>query len=326
MGKGGLALLAAMLASGCTSTPSWISAPPAVVCSGGAESRCMGELVARNVIAEKDKRAQDRSFRLSTAVFKGMEIPEPAGLAQLRSKSDAVMCMKPITDFVDAGAAVSLARQKQYKLALADALKVPDEEARLFALSQIAALASRAEDENATATLLTSLNEQDTAAYMDALQHRLLTLLARGDLERAQALRNELVDFYVQRPGSTMAVAQIAVSYLVTGHIEDANAFLRRVAVKIPGLKTQDMATYFAIIIKASKGDLPDHQDFLSFSSDAVRLEAYVQLAVLFERTGQTQLRDRVASDMARFSQKSSFNVSGSDAMKAFAKVLIEAM
>lgn len=57
-----------------------------------------------------------------------------------------------------------------------------------------------------------------------------------------------------------------------------------------------------------------------------MRLEAYVQLAVLYDRSGQTGYSRRVAADMARFAQKSSFKVEGSVAMRAFSKVLIEAM
>lgn len=113
---------------------------------------------------------------------------------------------------------------------------------------------------------------------------------------------------------------------MTTGHIEDANVFLKRAAGLVKELNSKDIGVLFGLVIKAAQGVYPPPQDFYEFSSDAMRLQAYVQLAILFDRSGQTGYAHRVASDMARFAQKSSFRVDGRDATNAFSKVLIEAM
>ncbi|WP_439126046.1 MAG: hypothetical protein ACNJA3_29535 (plasmid) [Pseudomonas rhizophila] len=236
------------------------------------------------------------------------------------------MCLRPDGDFVSAGQAISAAREKRFDSALNEALSLKDPEAKILALRHIASLASRSSDVKAIGRSLSTLNAADKPGYMDALQQRLLTLLATGDIERANFLRDQLLDFYSKRTGSTMELAQIAISYATTGHIEDANAFLKRAAGRVKELNNKDIGVLFGLIIKATQGVYPPPQDFYEFSSDAMRLQAYVQLAILFDRSGQVGYARRVTSDMARFAQKSSFSVDGREATTAFSKVLIEAM
>lgn len=326
MGRSPVFILALAALGGCATEPPWVAAPPNALCYTHAEKNCIVDLIAKSVEAEQPGIIRDDSIRVTRAVVTGAGLPEPKSLADLRSQSELVMCLRPDDDFVSAGAAISAAREKRFTFALDNAEKVQEPEARLFALRHIAALAARSDDENAIARSLNTLSEQDKPAYMEALQQRLLTLLSTGDLERAKALREGLLEFYAERPDSTMAVAQIAISYATSGRIEDANAFLRRASEKVKGLNTEDMRTLFEVVIKAAKGVYPPPQDFFAFSSDAMRLEAYVQLAVLYDRSGQVGNSRRAAADMARFAQKSSFKVEGQVAMRAFSKLLIEAM
>ncbi|MEE6438324.1 MULTISPECIES: tetratricopeptide repeat protein [Pseudomonas] len=320
------AILCMSVLCGCVSEPLWVSEPPKALCFSRAEKSCIGDLIARSVESERPGNERDDSLQVTRALMAGAGIQEPATLSALRSQSELVMCLRPDADFVSAGAAINSAREKRFTTALDSAEKVQDPEARLLAFKHIAALAARSDDEKAIARSLNTLSEQDKQAYMEALQQRLLTLLETGDLERAKALREGLLEFYSDRPDSTMAVAQLAISYATTGRVEDANALLRKAAAKVKGLNTKDMGALFEVVIKAAKGEYPPPQDFFAFSSDAMRLEAYVQLAVLYDRSGQTGYSRRVAADMARFAQKSSFKVEGSVVMRAFSKVLIETM
>lgn len=326
MFKKSAALIICSALAGCAADPQWVSAPPKALCFEYADKVCIGDLIAKSVQSERPGAVRDGSMRMTTALAKGAGIPEPRALSELRDQAEKYMCLRPDVDYLAAGAAISAAREKRFSAALDDAVKVQDPAARILALTHIAALASRSDDEKAIGRSLNTLNEQDKHAYMDALQQRLLTLLSTGDMERAKSLRDGLLEYYVSQPSSTMAIAQIAISYATTGHIDDANSFLQKASSKVKGLSTKDMGVLFEVIIKAANGEYPPPQDFYAFSSDAMRLEAYVQLAVLFDRSGQAGYSRRVASDMARFAQKSSFKVDSQDATQAFSKVLIETM
>lgn len=319
-------LIATLCLGGCASDPEWVSAPPKAICFAHADKACIGELIAKSVELEKPGTGRDESMRITTALVAGAGISDPEALVRLRDEMDKVMCRIPDTAYLAAGNAIGAAREKRFTAALDDAAKVQDRSARLLALQHIAALAARSDDEKAIGRSLNSLNDEDKPAYMDALQQRLLTLLSVGDLERAKALQDGLLEFYAGRKNNTMRVAQIAISYATTGHVQDANAFLQRASQKVPGLNAKDMGVLFELVIKASKGEYPPPQDFFAFSSDSMRLEAYVQLAILYDRSGQADYSSRVTSDMARFAQKSSFRVEGGDATRAFSKILIEAM
>lgn len=321
------ALIIAMLSlCGCAADPAWVVAPPKAICFEHADKKCIGDMIAKSVETEHPGSVRDSAIRSTTALTLGAGIPTPQLLIDLKTQSETFMCLRPDSDFVSAGQAINAAREKRFDSALDEALSVKDPEAQVLALRHIAALASRSSDVKAIGRSLNTLNSVDQPAYMDALQQRLLTLLATGDIERANTLRDVLLDFYAKRPGSTMELAQIAIGYVTTGHIEDANVFLKRAAGLVKELNSKDIGVLFGLVIKAAQGVYPPPQDFYEFSSDAMRLQAYVQLAILFDRSGQTGYAHRVASDMARFAQKSSFRVDGRDATNAFSKVLIEAM
>lgn len=321
------ALLIAMLSlCGCAVDPVWVGAPPKALCFEHADKKCIGDLIAKSVESDYPSSVRDSAIRSITALTLGAGIPTPQLLADLKAQSEAFMCLRPDDDFVSAGQAINSARQKRFDSALDEALGVKDPEARVLALRHIAALASRSSDVKAVGRSLNTLNATDMTGYMDALQQRLLTLLATGDIERANSLRDQLLDFYSKRTGSTMELAQIAITYATTGHIEDANAFLKRAAGRNKELNNKDIGVLFGLVIKSAQGVYPPPQDFYEFSNDAMRLQAYVQLAILFDRSGQVGYARRAASDMARFAQKSSFRVDGREATTAFSKVLIQAM
>lgn len=249
------ALIIAMLSlCGCAADPAWVVAPPKAICFEHADKKCIGDMIAKSVETEHPGSVRDSAIRSTTALTLGAGIPTPQLLIDLKTQSETFMCLRPDIDFVSAGQAINAAREKRFDSALDEALSVKDPEAQVLALRHIAALASRSSDVKAIGRSLNTLNSVDQPAYMDALQQRLLTLLATGDIERANTLRDVLLDFYAKRPGSTMELAQIAISYVTTGHIEDANVFLKRAAGLVKELNSKDIGVLFGLVIKAAQG------------------------------------------------------------------------
>lgn len=317
---------ALLLLTGCASQPAWVSAMPSAMCFTKADKSCLGELIAKNVSEVPAGNGRDQAVKMTKAVMAGAGIPDPKVLIELQAEREKSMCLRPEEGYFDAGKAVESAREKRFSVALESVASISEQDAKLFALRNIAILATRANDETATGKALNLLHDTDGTAYMDGLQERLVSLLVTGDLERARALQDALLSYYIGNPGHTMAVAQIAISYATTGHVVDANDFLQRAAEKVPDLRTEDLSKLLNIMVKASNGDYPPPQDFYDFSNDNVRLQAYVQLAVFYERSGQTGNSARIAGDMARFTQKSSFKVGRAESVAAMSRVLIEAM
>lgn len=317
---------ALLLLTGCASQPAWVSAMPSAMCFTKADKSCLGDLIAKNVSEVPAGNGRDQAIKMTKAVMAGAGIPDPKVLIELQAEREKSMCLRPEEGYFDAGKAVESAREKRFSVALESVASISEQDAKLFALRNIAILATRANDETATGKALNLLHDTDSTAYMDGLQERLVSLLVTGDLERARALQDSLLSYYIANPGHTMAVAQIAISYATTGHVVDANDFLQRAAEKVPDLRTEDLSRLLNIMVKASKGDYPPPQDFYDFSSDNVRLQAYVQLAVFYDRAGQLGNSARIAGDMARFTQKSSFKVGRAESVAAMSRVLIEAM
>lgn len=316
--------VAAIILAGCAQQPVWISTPPKVLCFEHADRGCLSELIAQKVGAEQPGHNQLKSFRYARAVMASAGIDEPSSLSLLIADFEKVMCIRPDTDFVLAGQEVQRAKLKNFDLAISNALVIHDEDAKLFALLHIATLASRANDEGAIGKTLSILNHEDRAAYMEALQSRLVTLLAIGDLERAKSLQELLLSYYTASPDNTMAIARVAISYVTAGHVADANEFLRGASSQVPELRTEDVARLLSIMVNAAKGEHPSPQDFYDFSSDEMRLQAYVQLALFYERSGNLGLSRKTSSDLSRFVQKSSLKVGHAATAQALSRVLIE--
>lgn len=315
-----------LLLTGCATQPEWVTAMPSVICFSKADKVCMGDLIAKNVTEVPPGAGREQAVKMTRAVMAGASIPEPKALSDLQAEREKSMCLRPEEGYFDAGKAVESARDKKFSVAIDSAAAISEQDAKLFALRNIAILATRANDETATGKALNLLHDADSNAYMDGLQERLVNLLVTGDLERARALQDTLLSYYTANPGHTSAVGQIAISYATTGHVVDANDFLQRAAEQVPDLRTEDLARLLNIMVKASKGDYPAPQDFYDFSTDSLRLQAYVQLAIFYERAGQTGNSERIAGDMARFTQKSSFKVGRAESVAAMSRVLIEAM
>lgn len=314
------------LLSGCATQPEWVTAKPTAMCFSKADKACIGDLIAKNVTEEPPGKGRDQALKMTRAVMAGAGVPDPKSMIDLRSQLETSMCPIPEDAYLDAGRVVESARAQQFSAALAGAVAINEPEAKLFALKNIAILAARANDEPASGQSLNLLHESDNSVYMEGLQERLVALLMAGDLERARSLQDTLLEYYTATPGHTMSIAQIAISYAVTGHVIDANDFLQRAAEKVPDLRTVDLARLLNILVAASKGGYPSPQDFYDFSSDSMRLQAYVQLAIFYERSGQSGNSKSIAADMARFTQKSSYKVGRAESAAAMSRVLIEAM
>ncbi len=315
-----------LILSGCASQPTWVTAMPTAMCYSKADKSCMGDLIAKNVTEVPPGPERDQALKMTRAVMAGAGVPDPKALLDLRAQLETTMCLKPEEAYVDAGKAVESARAQKFMSAINSAASINEPEAKLFALKNIAVLAARANDEPATGKSLNLLHDTNSAVYMDGLQERLVNLLVTGDLERARSLQDTLLDYYTATPGHTMSIAQIAISYATTGHVLDANDFLQRAAVKVPDLHTDDLTRLLNVMVRAAQGTYPAPQDFYDFSSDNIRLQAYVQLAIFYERAGQDGNSKKIAGDMARFTQKSSFKVSRTESAAAMSRVLIEAM
>lgn len=310
--------------AGCASDPEWVSAPPKALCYKDVDKACLADLMAASIQRQPPGRLRDRGLLYSTSLSTGIGVDEPVGLKEMRERAEQVMCLAPNAAYTAAGHAIAKARGGGFGPAIQLAIQLDDPQAQSFALRHIAVLAARSEDIKATGRALSILATLDRPGYMEALQERLVALLNEGDLERAAVLRGELLGYYARRPGHSLSVARVAITYATAGHLEDAQAFLEQASQHVPGLKTRDMASLFDVVFAAAKGRYPAPQDFFAFSSDVMRLEAYVQLATLYERSGQDLLSRRVLADMARFAQKSTFRVDGEAATTAFTKVLIE--
>jgi len=321
-------ILSAVLAaiSGCASQPAWVIAPVQAKCPQSASKECIGELLAHNVSAAGKDAGLADAIRTVRVALASAGVSEPQSFVELRETLGRGVCLRPDEDLLAAGEAVEMARSARFTPALEIAAGLSDTEARLFALHKITILAAKANNEAAIGRALTLLSEDDKAAYMDALQVRLLNLLEVGDLERAAALQDALLAHFGSVPGNAMPLAQIAISYVTSGHIEDANAFLRKAGKKIPELASEDVVRLLNLMTSAAKGTYPPPQSFFSFSSDEIRLQAYVHLAIYYESTGQTGYSRRIAGDMARFAQKRTFKVGAAESSRAFSKVLIETL
>lgn len=312
------------LLAGCASEPEWVSGPPKALCFNDVDKACLADLVAASIQRQPPGRVRDRTLLYASSLATGIGIDEPAGLKEMRERAEQVMCLAPNASYAAAGKAIAEARAGKYDSAINLAVQFEDTQAQMFAFRHIAVLAARSKDIKSAGRALSILANQDRPGYMEALQERLVALLHAGDLERAAALRSELLAYYAQRPGNSASVARVAITYATAGHLEDARAFLEQASEHVPGLKTQDMASLFDVVFEAAKGRYPAPQDFFAFSSDVMRLEAYVQLATLYDRSGQDLMSRRISADMARFAQKSTFHVDGEAATTAFTKVLIE--
>lgn len=311
-----------MLLSGCVSQPTWLASAPDVQCGEAASKECVGEMLARGLSPASPVAA----IRTAKAALASVGISDSPALASLHDELGRHMCLRPDQELLLAAESVARARRGHFPGALEQLEAVGDTDARSFALQKIVVLASRSSNEASTATALNLLIEEDEDAYIDGLQARLLDLLMGGDLERAAALRSVLVAHALKDGGDPFHVVEIAVSYLTTGHAADANAILNDAGSALGKLGKDDLLLLVKVLTGAVNGEYPQPQDFFTFSSDEMRLQAYVQLALFYGRTGQSVYARKIASDMSRFALKRSYRADAKVTARAFSRVLIETL
>lgn len=266
------------------------------------------------------------AIRTAKAALASVGVSDSPALSALQADLGRHICLRPDQELLLAAESVSFARQGRFPDALRQLEQVNDRDARSFALQKIAVLASIAGDEKSTATALNILIEEDEDAYMEGLQARLLVLLKRGDLERASALRTVLIEHALKADGDPLQIVQVAISYLTTGHTADANSVLQAATPAVSAIGKDDLSLLVGLLAEAVKGSYPQPQEFFTFSSDAMRLQAYVQLALFYGRSGQTAYTRRIAADMSRFAQKRSYRADVNETAKGFSRVLIETL
>ncbi|MGP0171051.1 hypothetical protein ACSVIJ_04135 [Pseudomonas sp. NCHU5208] len=252
-------------------------------------------------------------------------VSEPQSLIEFMDSQEKWMCALPEDALWQAAEAVEMARAGRLPAAVKAIAALPDGAGKRFAMQKTTALAAKVNDQESLGGMLVLLSHDDKQAYIEGLQARLLNLLSIGDLERASSLQAELLNGLPAGKEGGLAAAQIAISYVVTGHTDDANAFLRKAAARNPDAASDDVRRLLNMMIAASQGTYPPPQDFFEFSSDAVRLQAHMEMVIFYARIGQTDFSRRIAGDMARLAEKRSFRGEVGVSNAAFSKLLIEA-
>ena len=311
--------------TGCVTQPGWVVTPAQTSCPSSASKECISEILVRNAISPAvPEQLRDGVIRDARVTLASIGVSEPQSLIELRQSREQWMCSLPDESLLAAGDAVEMARSGDLSAAVDAVIALEDDQAKRFALQKAAVLAAKANDQAQLGRVLVLLSQDDQRGYMEGLQARLLNLLSIGDLERAAALQTELLDGLTQDDAGSLAAAQVAINYVVTGHVEDANAFLRKAAASNPKAGSKDVRQLLNMMVAASQGIYPPPQEFFDFSSDAVRLQAYMQLAIFYDRIGQSDYSRRIAGDMARFAEKRSFRGDVGSSNAVFSKLLIE--
>lgn len=324
-----LRLIGSMLAltciAGCVTQPEWVASPAQTACPVIASKECLSEILVRKATSPAvPEPSRDGVIRDARVTLASIGVSEPQSLVELRESRERWLCSRPDEALLAAGDAVEMARSGRLSAAVDAASSLEDAQAKRFALQKTAVLAAKANDQETLGRVLVLLSQDDQRAYMEGLQARLLNLLSIGDLERAASLQTELLEGMTKDQAGGLAAAQVAISYVVAGHIEDANAFLRKAAAKNPQAGSEDVRRLLSMMVSASKGVYPPPQEFFAFSSDAVRLQAYMELAIFYDRIGQSDYSRRMAADMARFAEKRSFRGDSGSSNTVFGKLLIE--
>lgn len=314
------------LLSGCATQPAWVSAPPAAVCYQNADKKCLSELIAKNVIDQPAGAVRDHLMRVAPAVIAGAGVAVPTSLEALNSSLSEKMCLRPNEDYIRAGQAIELARTQKLDAAYTAAISIEDPAAQIFALRQITILATRVGDSAVVQKALNVLSTMNQDAYFYGLQARLDGLLVAGDLERTRALQELLLTHFTDLADPTHRVAEVAVSYAIAGYAEDGRGFVAKAKRLNPKVLTQDVTRMVTIVVKAYEGSYPVPQDFYNITSDGSKLETYLQLALLYSRTGKQDYSKRIVIDMARFVQRSSYAGDQSETAASLSRVLIETL
>lgn len=312
--------LASLLITGCTAKqPQWVTDPAIGECTTRIGEDCLSRLIQERFKSMPPSLARDDAAIRMNAI----------GHASKLQVSDLVVepAVYPLTAFIAsanafsaAGDAVAPMLSGKPSQAVSAALRISNKDAAVFALLTIISLSDESMEDEMLGKALNKLSDLDKQAYLRGLQGRVTGLLAKCDIERANALRDYLLKNDTGTGTYTFApVTQIAASYAMAGLAQDAAATFREVAPNLPEAIKSDNAKFVGLVIKAAAGDYPSPQDFHEFSSDQSRLDAYLLLSALYRRNHKLDLATRSLNEAVLFTQKSGFSVPMNQALTQLA-------
>lgn len=307
-----LILVASLALSGCvTEQPDWLSRQPAGECALTIDEICLSALIATLVSQAAASELVDVSVLRLIAVSSasGIFLSDDLTAKPVSLEAGSFDVLKE--SYRSAGEAIALAVEGREKDAVDAGMLIADPGAQVFALQIIISLSDGAMDGSALNTALNKLSSMDKAAYVRGLHGRLIGLLGKGDIERANALRDHLLSFYAEQGTSSFApVTSIAASYAIAGLKEDAVNVFKLAVQKTPDLNTADNMQFITLAMTAAADQYPPPQHFYYLTSDQVRFDAHLLLSAMFRRTGNKALAVLALNDAVRFAQKSSFKLS----------------
>jgi hypothetical protein len=312
--------LMSLLITGCTAQqPKWVTEPAIGECTTSIGEDCLARLINERFKSMPASLARDEAAIRMNAISHASKLQvsdlvvEPAAypLTAFIASSNA---------FAAAGDAIAPMLSGKPSQAVEAALKIKDKDAAVFALLTIISLSDETMEDQALGKALNKLSDLNKQAYLRGLQGRVAGLLVKGDLERANALRDYLLKNDIGARANTFAsVTQIAASYAMAGLAPDATATFREELPNMPESIKADNAQFFRLVIKASAGDYPAPQDFHELSTDQARLDAYLLLSALYRRNHKMELATRSLNEAVLFTQKSGFNVAMDQALTQLA-------
>lgn len=305
-----LLAMASMLITGCANKqPQWVTAPAIGECTTSIGEDCLSRLIQDRFKSMPASLARDQAAIRMNAISRASKL----------QVSDLVVepAAYPLTAFIastnafsSAGEAIAPIFTGNPSQAVNRALKIKDEDAAVFALLTIISLSDESMEDETLGKALNKLSELNKQAYLRGLQGRITGLLAKGDLERANALRDYLLENDSGAHANTFGtVSLIAASYAMAGLAADGAATFRAAFPDMPESTKTDNAHFVEMVIKAAVGDYPAPQVFHEFSTDQARLDAYLLLSTLYRRNHKLDLATRSLNEAVLVTQKSGFNV-----------------
>lgn len=294
------AALFACLLSGCSGRahqPQWLADLNQIACKAGANAECLLRVADEHLL-----KASASPFLLTgtlhfvaAAELKGRPWTPPVTLNGNQTEI--------VKDFAKS---VRYARDGKGTEAVDAANAVRNSEARLLALFYVATTASVA-DSQASDNALSALLRSAPDLYARAMQQRLEAMLLKGDIERALALRNHLVDAVSTGPNSVSDINDLALVYSRTGMIGDMQDWLRRLAIASPELNEGDEGRLRSFMIDAALGSPPAPDELAKLDRQENTLVAYQELAKLYRLLGNNALERKAIQDAALFCQMTNF-------------------
>lgn len=302
-----LGLSSALALSGCTTeNPAWLTQTKGLYCLGGVDSTCLTEFgssafQAATASPEPDIDAMSQlAFGIS---IDGGEIP---------LEKDQVLDDRTAA-FGEAGKRL----RSENQVAIHAINEMKDTEAKAYALSRLLIIRGASMPDEQVNTVLNELFALSKDQYLTGLWVKLPALLQHGDYERAAVLRNVLLDGAPQNQPFSM-LALVASAYTIAGLKDDAWGIAKAESEKGREL-TDDDRKLINAVMEAASTNYPAPQVFFDFTSDQVRLDAYLTISALAHQVGKPELASRALNDAVKFIQKSSVKI---DRKKALANIL----